>query len=88
MELPPDLTNEWKKIGSRRTKFEDLGLPVQPAVKMFPRHTTAIFVKEAATNDSIYNQPEQRRAPGHQGREPPCQPQHAQAHEPHRLRVW
>ena len=55
MELTPDSTNEWKNIGSRRTKFEDLGLPVPPAVKMFPRHTTAIFVKEAATNDSINN---------------------------------
>ena len=25
---PEDLHNDWKKIGSKRTKFDDLGLPL------------------------------------------------------------
>ena len=25
MELPPDFSEEWKKIGSKRSKFENLG---------------------------------------------------------------
>ena len=29
MELPADFSDEWKKIGSKRSKFEDLGLPIQ-----------------------------------------------------------
>lgn len=28
MELPPDFTDEWKKIGSKRSKFENLGIPI------------------------------------------------------------
>ena len=26
MELPPDFSEEWKKIGSKRSKFENLGI--------------------------------------------------------------
>ena len=28
MELPPDFSDEWKKIGSKRSKFENLGIPI------------------------------------------------------------
>ena len=28
--LPPSFASEWKNIGSKRSKFEDLGLPVPP----------------------------------------------------------
>ena len=27
-KYPEDFHNDWKKIGSKRTKFDDLGLPV------------------------------------------------------------
>ena len=27
IKYPKDFPNDWKKIGSKRTKFEDLGLP-------------------------------------------------------------
>ncbi len=33
MELPANFSDECKKIGSKRTKFEDLGLPI-PKPKM------------------------------------------------------
>ena len=39
MELPADFSDEWKKIGSKRSKFEDLGLPI-------PKPKKVIFVKE------------------------------------------
>ena len=32
MNLPPNFAEEWKMIGYRRDKFEDLGLPVPKAV--------------------------------------------------------
>ena len=47
MELPSDFANDWKKIGSKRSKFDTLGLPVS-TVDKFPRHKL-IFVKEAAS---------------------------------------
>ena len=27
VKYPKDFSNDWKKIGSKRTKFDDLGLP-------------------------------------------------------------
>ena len=42
MILPPDFANEWKKIGFKRNKFEDLGLPI-PVAK--PRRHKTIFIK-------------------------------------------
>ena len=50
MNLPPDFADDWKKIGSKRSKFDDLGLPLP--VDKFPRHKT-IYVKEADTRDRI-----------------------------------
>ena len=43
MNLPPDVADDWKKIGSKRYKFDDLGLPLP--VDKFPRHKT-IYIKE------------------------------------------
>ena len=48
--LPPDFADDWKKIGSKRSKFDDLGLPLP--VDKFPRHKF-IYVKEADTRDRI-----------------------------------
>ena len=48
MNLPPDFADDWKKIGSKRSKFEDLGLPLP--VDKFPRHKI-IHVKEADSSD-------------------------------------
>ena len=42
MELPPDFSDEWKKIGSKRSKFEYLGLPVSKTYN----YKKVIFVKE------------------------------------------
>ena len=47
MNLPPDFADDWKKIGSKRSKFDDLGLPLP--VDRFPRHKT-IYIKEADTS--------------------------------------
>ena len=33
--LPPDIADEWKKIGSKRRKFADLGLPL-PKERLLP----------------------------------------------------
>ena len=44
MKLPPTFADEWKNIGSRRSEFLDLGLPV-PAQKR-PRVRT-VLVKPA-----------------------------------------
>ena len=52
MNLPPDFADDWKKIGSKRSKFDDLGLPLP--VDRFPRHKT-IYIKEAATSDRKQN---------------------------------
>ena len=52
MNLPPDFADDWKKIGSKRYKFDDLGLPLP--VDKFPRHKT-IYIKEAATSDRKQN---------------------------------
>ena len=54
MKLPLDFSGEWKKIGSKRSKFEDLGLPVGPGAKNFLSHQS-ILVKEAATHDRTDN---------------------------------
>ena len=43
MELPPDFSDEWKKIGSKRSKFEYLGLPIAKRYN----YKKMIFVKEA-----------------------------------------
>ena len=43
MELPPDFSDEWKKIGSKRSKFEHLGLPIAKRYN----YKKMIFVKEA-----------------------------------------
>ena len=43
MKLSVDFDDEWKKIGSKRQKFEDLGLPLPKATN---KHKI-IFVKEA-----------------------------------------
>ena len=43
MELPPDFSDEWKKIGSKRSKFENLGLPISKRYN----YKKVIFVKEA-----------------------------------------
>ena len=48
LNLPPDFADDWKKIGSKRSKFEDLGLPLP--VDKFPRHKI-ILVKEADSSD-------------------------------------
>ena len=45
MILPPDFADGWKKIGSKRSQFQDLGQPV--LVQNFPVNT--ILVKEALT---------------------------------------
>ena len=52
MELPPDFADKWKKIGSKRSKFDTLGLPVPPVDK-FPRHKP-ILVREAGLH--VYNE--------------------------------
>ena len=43
MKLSADFDDEWKKIGSKRQKFEDLGLPL-PKVAY---KQEILFVKEA-----------------------------------------
>ena len=43
MKLTVDFDDEWKKIGSKRKKFEDLGLPL-PRVAY---KQEILFVKEA-----------------------------------------
>ena len=43
MKFHPEVDDEWKKIGSKRKKFEDLGLPLPKATN---KHKI-IFVKEA-----------------------------------------
>ena len=34
-KYPKDFQNDWKKIGSKRTKFEDLSLPIPKNQKTF-----------------------------------------------------
>ena len=50
LNLPPDFADDWKKIGSKRFKFDDLGLPLPLPVDKFPRHKF-IYVKEADTSE-------------------------------------
>ena len=50
LNLPPDFADDWKKIGSKRSKFDDLGLPLPLPVDKFPRHKI-ILVKEADSSD-------------------------------------
>ena len=45
LNLPPDFADDWKKIGSKRFKFDDLGLPLPLPVDKFPSHKF-IYVKE------------------------------------------
>ena len=55
MNLPPDFADDWKKIGSKRSKFDDLGLPLP--VDKFPRHKIINVkeFKEADTSDRSQN---------------------------------
>ena len=48
MNLPPDFADDWKKIGSKRYKFDDLGLPLP--VDKFPRQKIT-HVKEFRDSD-------------------------------------
>ena len=43
MKLSADFDDEWKKIGSKRKKFEDLGLPLPKVANK----QEILFVKEA-----------------------------------------
>ena len=57
LNLPPDFADGWKKIGSKRSKFDDLGLPLPLPEDKFPRHKF-IYVKEfkeADTSDRSQN---------------------------------
>ena len=44
MELPTDFPDEYKKIGSKRSKFLDLGLPIpKPKVVIVKEYEPAIW---------------------------------------------
>ena len=50
MKLSADFDDEWKKIGSKRKKFEDLGLPLP---KVAYKKQEILIVKEADKESRI-----------------------------------
>ena len=50
MKLSADFDDEWKKIGSKRQKFDDLGLPLP---KVAYKKQEILIVKEADKESRI-----------------------------------
>ena len=57
IEFHPEFDDEWKKIGSKRQKFEDLGLPLPEAAN---KHKM-LFVKEAEKESRLKRVNQSRR---------------------------